>query len=74
MNKEFPELFNKMIGDELHVCYHAMKQKAKLLDHLENKQGDGQYEPQDYSQLPDHMKNSDSSNDSLDRDASLSGD
>ena len=34
---EFPEIFTKMLADEMSVCIHAMRQKALLLDHLESK-------------------------------------
>ena len=33
---EFPEIFTKMLADEIHVCIHAMRAKAKLIDYLEN--------------------------------------
>ena len=32
---EFPEIFTKMLADEMQMCIHAMKQKAKLIEFLE---------------------------------------
>ena len=36
---EFPEIFTKMLADEMKVCIQAMRQKALLLDFLESQNG-----------------------------------
>ena len=35
MHIEFPEIFTRMLADEMQICIHAIDAKAKLIDYLE---------------------------------------
>ena len=41
MHIEFPEIFTKMLADEMQICYHAIDAKAKLIDFLEQEKTNG---------------------------------
>ena len=38
MHIEFPEIFTKMLADEIEICIHAVRAKAKLIDYMESQE------------------------------------
>ena len=38
MHIEFPEIFTKMLADEIEICIHAVRPKAKLIDYMESQE------------------------------------
>lgn len=41
MHIEFPEIFTRMLADEMQICIHAIDAKAKLIDYLEQERKHG---------------------------------